>query len=59
LDQQLGGVLNCVLSGIVMMLFAIGLFAHRRLGEAERRRSEGWARASTEAHGAKVETETW
>jgi hypothetical protein len=42
-----------------MMLFAIGLFAHRRLGEAERRRSEGWARASTEAHGAKVETETW
>lgn len=57
IDQHLGGVLMWVPSGIVMMLFALGLFA-AWLGEAERRRRKGWARVVTGAHRAGVETET-
>ena len=41
-DQQLGGVLMWVPSGIVMMVLALGLFA-AWLGEAERRRDKGWS----------------
>ena len=41
-DQQLGGVLMWVPSGIVMMLLALGLFA-AWLGEAERRRRKGFS----------------
>jgi putative membrane protein len=41
-DQQLGGVLMWVPSGIVMMMFALALFA-AWLGEAERRRGKGWS----------------
>jgi putative membrane protein len=41
-DQQLGGFLMWVPSGIVMMLFGLALFA-AWLGEAERRRKKGWS----------------
>jgi putative membrane protein len=41
-DQQLGGMLMWVPSGIVMLLFALALFA-AWLGEAERRRQKGWS----------------
>ena len=41
-DQQLGGVLMWVPSGMVMLLFALALFA-AWLGEAERRRQKGWS----------------
>ena len=41
-DQQLGGMLMWVPSGIVMMLFALALFA-AWLGESERRRRKGWS----------------
>jgi putative membrane protein len=41
-DQQIGGMLMWVPSGIVMMLFALALFA-AWLGEAERRRRKGWS----------------
>ena len=42
-DQQLGGVIMWVPSGIVMMLFGLAMFA-AWLGEAERRRARGWSR---------------
>ena len=41
-DQQLGGMLMWVPSGVVMMLFALAMFA-AWLGEAERRRRKGWS----------------
>lgn len=41
-DQQLGGMLMWVPSGVIMMLFALALFA-AWLGEAERRRRKGWS----------------
>ena len=41
-DQQVGGMLMWVPSGIVMMLFALAMFA-AWLGEAERRRRKGWS----------------
>ncbi|MBY0497282.1 MAG: cytochrome c oxidase assembly protein [Cyanobacteria bacterium] len=41
-DQQLGGLIMWVPSGIVMMLFALAMFA-AWLGEAERRRQRGWS----------------
>lgn len=41
-DQQIGGMIMWVPSGIVMMLFALALFA-AWLGEAERRRRKGWS----------------
>ena len=41
-DQQLGGMIMWVPSGIVMMLFALALFA-AWLGESERRRRKGWS----------------
>jgi putative membrane protein len=41
-DQQIGGLIMWVPSGIVMMLFALALFA-AWLGEAERRRRKGWS----------------
>jgi putative membrane protein len=41
-DQQVGGIIMWVPSGIVMMLFALALFA-AWLGEAERRRTKGWS----------------
>ena len=41
-DQQLGGLLMWVPSGIVMLMFALALFA-AWLGEAERRRRKGWS----------------
>lgn len=41
-DQQLGGVLMWAPAGIVMMLFALALFA-AWLGESERRRRKGWS----------------
>jgi cytochrome c oxidase assembly factor CtaG len=42
-DQQLGGIIMWVPSGIVMMLFGLALFA-AWLGEAERRRERGYSR---------------
>ncbi|HUQ89244.1 MAG TPA: cytochrome c oxidase assembly protein [Vicinamibacterales bacterium] len=42
IDQQLGGVIMWVPSGIVMMLFGLAMFA-AWLGEAERRRQRGWS----------------
>lgn len=42
-DQQIGGMIMWVPSGMVMMLFALALFA-AWLGEAERRRRKGWSR---------------
>lgn len=41
-DQQVGGMLMWVPSGVVMMLFALAMFA-AWLGEAERRRRKGWS----------------
>jgi putative membrane protein len=41
-DQQLGGMIMWVPSGIVLMLFALALFA-AWLGESERRRRKGWS----------------
>ena len=41
-DQQLGGMIMWVPSGIVLMVFALALFA-AWLGEAERRRRKGWS----------------
>lgn len=41
-DQQIGGMIMWVPSGIVMMLFALAMFA-AWLGEAERRRRKGWS----------------
>jgi putative membrane protein len=41
-DQQLGGLIMWVPAGIVMMLFALAMFA-AWLGEAERRRQRGWS----------------
>jgi putative membrane protein len=41
-DQQLGGFLMWVPSGVVMMTFALAMFA-AWLGEAERRRRKGWS----------------
>jgi putative membrane protein len=41
-DQQLGGMIMWVPSGIILMLFALALFA-AWLGEAERRRQKGWS----------------
>jgi putative membrane protein len=41
-DQQLGGVLMWVPSGIALMLAGLGLFA-AWLGEADRRRRKGWS----------------
>jgi putative membrane protein len=41
-DQQLGGVLMWVPSGMVMTMFALAMFA-AWLGEAERRRGKGWS----------------
>ena len=41
-DQQLGGFLMWVPSGIVMMLLALAMFT-AWLGEAERRRKKGWS----------------
>ena len=41
-DQQLGGFLMWVPSGIMMMLFALAMFA-AWLGEGERRRKKGWS----------------
>ncbi|HYB94542.1 MAG TPA: cytochrome c oxidase assembly protein [Vicinamibacterales bacterium] len=40
-DQQLGGLIMWIPAGVVMMLFALALFA-AWLGEAERRRQRGW-----------------
>jgi putative membrane protein len=41
-DQQLAGLIMWVPAGIVMMLFALAMFA-AWLGEAERRRQRGWS----------------
>jgi putative membrane protein len=41
-DQQIGGMIMWVPSGIVLMLFALALFA-AWLGESERRRRKGWS----------------
>jgi cytochrome c oxidase assembly factor CtaG len=41
-DQQLGGFLMWVPSGIVMTVFGLALFA-AWLGEGERRRKKGWS----------------
>ncbi|HEX6164284.1 MAG TPA: cytochrome c oxidase assembly protein [Vicinamibacterales bacterium] len=41
-DQQLGGLIMWVPAGIVMMLFALAMFA-AWLGESERRRQRGWS----------------
>ena len=41
-DQQLGGFIMWVPSGIVMMVFGLAMFA-AWLGEAERRRKKGWS----------------
>jgi putative membrane protein len=41
-DQQLGGLLMWVPAGVIMMLFALAIFA-AWLGEAERRRQRGWS----------------
>lgn len=42
-DQQLGGLIMWVPSGVVLMLFGLAMFA-AWLGEAERRRQRGWSR---------------
>jgi cytochrome c oxidase assembly factor CtaG len=42
LDQQLGGLIMWVPSGVVMMVFGLAMFA-AWLGEAERRRRKGWS----------------
>jgi cytochrome c oxidase assembly factor CtaG len=41
-DQQVGGFIMWVPSGMVMMLFGLAMFA-AWLGEAERRRKKGWS----------------
>ena len=41
-DQQLGGLIMWVPAGILLMLFALAMFA-AWLGEAERRRQRGWS----------------
>jgi putative membrane protein len=42
IDQQLGGIIMWVPSGIILMLFALAMFA-AWLGEGERRRQRGWS----------------
>jgi putative membrane protein len=42
-DQQLGGLMMWVPSGVIMMLFGLAMFA-AWLGETERRRQRGWSR---------------
>lgn len=41
-DQQLGGLIMWVPAGVLLMLFALAMFA-AWLGEAERRRQRGWS----------------
>lgn len=41
-DQQLGGFIMWIPSGVVMMTFALAMFA-AWLGEADRRRRKGWS----------------
>jgi putative membrane protein len=41
-DQQLGGLIMWIPSGVVLMLFGLAMFA-AWLGDAERRRQRGWS----------------